>query len=245
MQKNTEILTAGRFPAVILSVRQTSVCKNVSKYHPFHIIYRNIPFLYPNIYERIIYMAQQCNTSTDTGEYLAKFYSIISDMVTGMTGAELTNSISHNFIARMIPHHEAAIAMSKNILDYTQNNELRSIAENIIAEQTKSIENMKAVYEAADKLLNCGCDIRTYSCKTENIMRSMFSRMRNACTTDCIDANFIREMIPHHMGAICMSELALSYCILSELRPLLRDIISSQKKGIAQMQALLNRLCCR
>ncbi len=190
-------------------------------------------------------MNQQCNTSRDTGEYLAKFYSIISDMVAGMTGAELTNSISHNFIVQMIPHHEAAIAMSNNVLDHTQDPELRSIAENIISEQTKNIENMKAVSEAADKLINCSCDIRSYNCRTENIMRTMFSRMRNACTTNCIGANFIREMIPHHMGAICMSELALSHCILPELRPLLKDIISSQKKSISMMQQLLSKLCCR
>ncbi len=195
-----------------------------------------------NIYERIIYMENNCNTSAETGEYLAKFYSILSDMTAGMTGAELTNSISHNFIARMIPHHEAAIAMSKNILSYTKCEELKAIAENIISEQTQSIENLKAVSEAADKVINCSSDLRAYNCRTENIMRTMFSRMRNACTSDRIDADFIREMVPHHMGAVCMSELALRYCILSELRPILRNIISSQKKGICQMQTLLNKI---
>ncbi len=180
--------------------------------------------------------------TTDTGVYLAKFYSIISDMVTGMTNAEQTNSISHNFITRMIPHHEAAVAMSKNILDYTKNEELKAIAENIISEQTKSIEDMKAILEEADKMLNCSCDLKNYGCRTENIMRTMFARMRNACTSDCIDADFIREMIPHHMGAVCMSELAFKYCIYSGLRPILQSIITSQKKGIAQMQCLLNKL---
>lgn len=186
-------------------------------------------------------MASQCNTK-DTGVYLAKFYSIISDMVTDMTNAEITNSISHNFITRMIPHHEAAIAMSKNILDYTQNEELKEIAENIISEQTKSIENMRAVTEASDKMVNCSCDLKNYGCRIENIMRTMFARMRNACTSDCIDADFIREMIPHHMGAVCMSETALKYCIYSELRPILQSIINSQKNGITRMQCLLSKL---
>ena len=85
-------------------------------------------------------MDTNCNTSSDTGVYLAKFYSIFSDMVTAMTAVQNGNSISQNFIERMIPHHEAAIEMSKNILSYTKNEQLKAIAENIIAEQTKSIE---------------------------------------------------------------------------------------------------------
>lgn len=189
-------------------------------------------------------METNCNASTDTGVYLAKFYSILSDMVTAMTAVQSGNSISQDFIERMIPHHEAAIAMSKNILDYTKNDRLRAIAENIISEQIKSIENMKMISEAAAKIINCSCDIKNYGCRVENIMRTMFSRMRNACATDCIDADFIREMIPHHMGAVCMSELALKYCIYTELRPILQNIISSQKKGIAQMQCLLDLLKC-
>lgn len=189
-------------------------------------------------------MSTQCNSSSETGEYLAKFYSIISDMVTGMTGAELTNSISHNFIVQMIPHHEAAIAMSKNILTYTQNADLRSIAENIIAEQTKSIENMKAIIEESDKVINCSYDLQGYQNRINSIMQTMFSRMRNACTSNRIDANFIREMIPHHMGAVNMSELTLRYCIYSESRPILRAIISSQKKGICQMRCLLKMIEC-
>lgn len=189
-------------------------------------------------------MNTQCNSGTDTGEYLAKYYSIIADMVKGMTEAELTNSISHNFIVQMIPHHEAAIAMSKNILTYTQNAELKTIAENIISEQTKSIEDMKSVLESCEKMMNCSCDLQSYQNRLNNIFQTMFSRMRNACTSDLIDANFIREMIPHHMGAVCMSETTLKYYICSELKPILQAIIISQKKGIAQMRCLLSRIQC-
>lgn len=187
-------------------------------------------------------MNTHCNTSTETGEYLAKYYIIISEMVKGMTEAELTNSISYNFIVQMIPHHEAAIMMSENILDYTHNDELRSIAENIISEQTKSIENMKAITDASKRLMNCCPDLRSYRKQIESIMQTMFSRMRNARTSDNIDADFVREMIPHHMGAVSMSETTLKYCICDQLKPILRKIISSQKKGIAQMQCLLKKI---
>ena len=57
--------------------------------------------------------------SDTTKRYLCRFYEILDKMIQGMTGAELTNSISHNFIVQMIPHHRAAIEMSKNLLLYT------------------------------------------------------------------------------------------------------------------------------
>ena len=72
-----------------------------------------------------------------TKRYLCCFYEILDEMIDGMTKAELTDSISHNFIVQMIPHHRAAIEMSHNILNYTTNIPLQDIALQIISEQTK------------------------------------------------------------------------------------------------------------
>lgn len=46
-------------------------------------------------------------------------------------------------------------------------------------------------------------------------------------------------MIPHHMGAIRMSENALRFPICPELIPILTAIISSQKRGVQEMEKLL------
>ena len=70
--------------------------------------------------------------------YLCRFYEILEQMIEDMTGAELTDSLSHNFIVQMIPHHMAAIEMSENLLQYTTCVPLQNIALNIIVEQTKS-----------------------------------------------------------------------------------------------------------
>ena len=182
--------------------------------------------------------------SNNTRDYLREFGCILDDMIEGMTCAELTDSISHNFIVQMIPHHEAAIRMSENLLKYTTNVELQNIAQCIIKEQTKSIENMERI------LKKCSCQQNSRQCnyrynrKTDEIMRAMFERMRNARSTNNIDCNFMREMIPHHMGAVCMCENALKYDICSGLKPILRAIISSQKRGIAQMRRLERVLGC-
>ena len=182
--------------------------------------------------------------SNNTKDYLRAFRYILDDMIEGMTDAELTDSISHNFIVQMLPHHEAAIRMSENLLKYTTNIELQNIALNIVREQTESIENMQRILRRCSREKDSRqCSYR-YNRKNEDILRTMFARMRNAESTNSIDCNFIREMIPHHMGAVCMCENALKYDICSGLRPILRAIISSQKKGIAQMKRLERVLGC-
>lgn len=172
-------------------------------------------------------------------KYLCCFYEILDDMIKGMTHVELTDSLSHNFIVQMIPHHEAAIRMSQSILQYTTFVPLQSIAQNIIKEQTESIENMRKAMQCCDTLINSFEDICLYQRRFEQITQTMFSDMRNAPATNNLNANFMREMIPHHKGAIRMSENALRFSICPELNPILQAIITSQKRGVREMERLL------
>lgn len=184
-------------------------------------------------------MDRKCMLSNVTKEYLEAFNCILDEMIQGMTNAKLTDSISYNFIVQMIPHHMAAVEMSRNILRYTTNIPLQNIALQIIKEQTESIENMQEIKCSCGDLCNTEQDLCGYLNKIDQIMQTMFCSMQNACSTNNINADFMREMIPHHMGAVEMSETALMYDICPELRPVLSAIIISQKRGIMQMQHLL------
>jgi uncharacterized protein (DUF305 family) len=184
-------------------------------------------------------MKRTCSLSDVTKRYLDEFYHILDEMVEGMTKVELTDSISYNFIIQMIPHHKAAIDMSRNILQYTTNLPLQDIASNIITEQTKSIENMLEIECNCRKCGNSRQDVSRYQYKVSQIMQVMFHDMENACVNNEVNENFMREMIPHHRGAVEMSENALRYDICPELRPVLEAIITSQRKGIIQMEELL------
>ena len=53
------------------------------------------------------------------------------------------------------------------------------------------------------------------------------------------DAEFLRSMIPHHSGAILMCEQAK--ITDPEVQGLCRQIIDSQQREIAQMEAILER----
>lgn len=177
--------------------------------------------------------------------YLEKYRDILSGMIAGMTEAELSDSISQSFIAQMLPHHRAAIEMSENVLKYTRVTPLRKIAENIISEQTKSIADMEAALKSCSAKENSPEDVLEYRQNTKCILDTMFSEM-NSAYSDCrISCDFMREMIPHHMGAVRMSKNALAFPVCEELVPILDSIISSQELGICRMKCLLRTINCQ
>lgn len=184
-------------------------------------------------------MTYTCKFEEDTKNYLVKFYDILEEMIKNMEGAELNDSLSHNFIVQMIPHHMAAIKMSENVLKYNPCPPLQTIAENIIGMQSHGIEEMKMALEPCCELVNSGQDLRLYQHRFCQITHNMFAEMDNACSDNNISANFMREMIPHHQGAIYMAENALHYCICPRLQPILEHIIVSQRQEIREMNRLL------
>ena len=184
-------------------------------------------------------MMRQEQLSIVTDKYLTCFNNILDQMIQQMNSAQLSNSISYNFIVQMIPHHKAAIEMSCNLLQYTTLVPVQEIALNIIEEQTKSIENMEAIRNRCQMFSNPPQKIELFLCHYKQITQTMFDDMRNACYTNDINANFIREMIPHHRGAIQMSRNALQFPICQELKPIIQSIIVSQQNGIREMECLL------
>lgn len=190
-------------------------------------------------------MMNMCKFSNNTKIYLERYQCILNEMIKEMSSAPLTNSISGSFIVQMIPHHCAAIAMSENLLRFTTNIPLQNIAENIIFSQQKSIENMREAYPKCQACTNSPKEIECYEKKNHCIISNMFCQMTSVHSANNIDVTFMREMIPHHKGAVCMSENALDFPLCGELIPQLEAIITSQKEGIIQMQMLLGCIeCC-
>lgn len=190
-------------------------------------------------------MKSKCLLSRNTASYLERFQAILKEMIEQMSDAKPTQSISGSFIKQMIPHHQAAIEMSQNLLLYTTDIPLQNIALGIISEQKKSIENMMAAYEKCSALNNTPQELTAYQMENDSIIEEMFYEMRSARTDNNLNANFIWEMIPHHRGAVRMSENALKHCLCPELVPILEAIIASQKKGIRQMRQLLRQMRCQ
>lgn len=185
-------------------------------------------------------MAKQQKVFTaEEKDYLSHFYFVLDTMIGAMTDARETDSVSYNFIAQMIPHHMAAIEMSNSILKYTECAPVSNLAENIVREQTKSIEKMRAITEECKMLKNPAQDRFLYRRMKNQILLEMFGAMGISEVTENINADYIREMIPHHIGAVRMAENALRFPVCPQLVPLLREIRTSQKRGICEMQRLL------
>lgn len=189
-------------------------------------------------------MEQSCYLDWNTQTYLNEYHCILDQMIEKMTTAQLSCSISHNFIVQMIPHHRAAILMSCNLLKYTKNEFLQEIAFGIIKEQTRSIENMRNILCTCQNRINNKEHLCQYQDKMDTIMQTMFTQMTEACFNNDININFIKEMVPHHEGAIAMSKTTLEYDICPELKPILEAIIISQSRGVQQLKSLLQNLNC-
>lgn len=63
----------------------------------------------------------------------------------GMAAHPMTGDADHDFMAMMIPHHQAAINMAKAELRYGKNAKLRAMAQNIIKTQQAEIDQMRTM----------------------------------------------------------------------------------------------------
>ncbi len=184
-------------------------------------------------------MYRLSNVSKD---YLVQYVTILEKMKKGMMEVVATNSLSHDFILQMIPHHEAAIEMSHNLLHYTTDIALQDIGLNIIKEQTESIASMTAILQSCTQQVNSKEELLLYQEQFLQITNIMFHDMTYASAVNNINVDFIGEMIPHHRGAIDMCKNLLRFPICNALIPIATSIITAQEKGIQELEAIYNRL---
>lgn len=181
----------------------------------------------------------ECMPSRDpVSDYLDAYYDILNKMKREMTAVKQTMSISRDFITQMIPHHRAAVEMCENVLRYTVSEPVSTLAQTIIRQQTEGIAKMNAILCPCGTVCNRQQEVCCYRRRNTQILNTMFSGMAHASGVG-VEQNFLREMLPHHEGAVQMSENALNFCICQPLRPILRDIITTQKQEIGEMQQLL------
>ena len=190
-------------------------------------------------------MKNTCLLSQDAKTYLCCFYQTLDGMIQGMTAAVLTQSISHNFVVQMIPHHRSAVQMSGNVLRFTENKAVRRLAQRFVEEHTQGAQQLQAVLPACAQLTNARADLRLYQRRMDLICRDMYTRMGCAPESNRLAAVFARQMIPHCLGAWRMAETALKYDVCTELVPILRAISVRQRRNAAQLRALLGRMDCQ
>lgn len=178
-------------------------------------------------------------------KYLYRFDQIIDQMAEKMLSQNVTNSITINFIECMIPHHQAAIYMCENLLEYTRYQPLQKIAKDIIKTQTEGIEQMKEIASTTYGFPNTPQEIKIYTATYLEITKNMIEKMKSAPRCININLDFTNEMIPHHEGAIAMCENLLQFHIDPRLKQVADSIIEQQSKGVNELKEIRKRLCGR
>ncbi len=185
----------------------------------------------------------ECQEKRNAEKYLRKFNEILCVMANKMLSACIINNITLDFIRCMIPHHQAAIYMCENLLEYTDYKPLEEIAKNIIKTQTRGIEQMKEIARTTSGFTNSKQDVNCYLKRYFEITKKMICRMKNSPRGLNINLNFANEMIPHHEGAIAMCNNLLKYCIDPRLKEVAENIIREQSEGVRKLEEIRRNIC--
>lgn len=176
-------------------------------------------------------------------EYLRRFDQILCEMSNKMLSFSTTSNITINFILCMIPHHEAAIYMSENLLTYTDYRPLYEIANNIIKTQNEGIQQMKEIVKTTQTRANLPNQVKNYESSYFAIVKNMITKMKDSLRTQNINLDFTSEMIPHHAGAIEMCNNLLRFPVDKRLSVVANSIIKEQTEGIKKLKQIQEELC--
>lgn len=141
------------------------------------------------------------------------------------------------FIDTMIAHHQGAVDMALLVNTRTQRDEVKTLAQNIIDEQRKEIADMQAWrkkwFGDAKPALNMDFPgMRTGMAGMDNVKLASLK-------SNEFDVEFIKQMIPHHEGAIEMAKAFKTDDNYAELGRLAENVIKTQSAEIEQMKGWL------
>jgi uncharacterized protein (DUF305 family) len=145
------------------------------------------------------------------------------------------------FIDAMIPHHQGAVVMAREILQKSKRPELRQLATAIISAQEKEIAQMqqwrKAWYaQMPDTPMAWHASMGHMMAMSPAQRQAMMMTMDLGPADANFDLRFLDAMIPHHEGALTMAKAVQKNSRRPELQRLAQDILSSQQAEIRQMQ---------
>lgn len=179
--------------------------------------------------------------SDNTKDYIETYYKILEEMRSGMQSVEANKNISQAFIDNMIIHHNAGKKMAENILKYTTDVEIESLAKTIIEESSQNIETLQKLRESCTNL-NSERDVFLYEKGCSSAFDKMLHDMTNSPSSNNLNADFLYQMIPHHQGAIDMSKNLLKFDICEELREEVEHSIMNEQMQIDQMRNLIRKV---
>lgn len=133
------------------------------------------------------------------------------------------------FLAAMIPHHQEAVDVAREVRDLGQRPEVRALAAEIVATQAEEVAQLRAWLAA------------WHPDEPPAPYVPMMRRLEGL-TPPAVDVVFVFDMISHHEVAVAMAEeaLALRPAPRAEVAELARAIARVQGEEIARLQAWID-----
>ncbi|HMT08077.1 MAG TPA: DUF305 domain-containing protein [Pyrinomonadaceae bacterium] len=138
------------------------------------------------------------------------------------------------WIDTMIAHHEGAMAMAAPAYKNAKTLEMTRFAEQMQRDQQKEIATMKQW--RVQRFRNAKPAINMDMPGMSASMKGMDMAKLEAAKGVDFDLEFIRQMVPHHEGALTMSKDAIAKSENDDLKKLAREIIKAQEAEIKQMR---------
>lgn len=139
------------------------------------------------------------------------------------------------FLDTMIAHHQGAIDMAQLVQTRAGHVELKDLARKIVSDQQKEISQMRQLrdkfFAGAPPAVNMDMP------GMRDGMQGMDLEKLDALKENTFDVEFIRQMIPHHEGAVEMARDALSKLAAgAESNPELTDFVRRFSQSIIDAQ---------
>lgn len=175
--------------------------------------------------------------------YLSAYNNILETMTTNMSSAPQTGDPTLDFLYEMAPHHQAAVEMSENVLKYPIHEKVLNLAQTIIKEQNTGIQKLhQFIQQIKDTPKVLAEDDATYLQQFQVILNTMTQKMQSAEATGNISLDFLKQMMPHHEGAIQMFKNILDYTSNSEVKKMCQQSLTTQEKQYGEMSVLVGAL---
>jgi uncharacterized protein (DUF305 family) len=147
------------------------------------------------------------------------------------------------FIDSMIPHHQGGVVMAQEVLRKSKRPQLIKLAKGIITEQKLEISQMEKCRQkwyptASATPIMWHAEMNHEMAMTPAYKQSMMMNMSLGKADAGFDKRFLDAMIPHHQGALTMSQDALQKSKRPQIRKLSESIINSQQAEIVLMTKL-------
>jgi uncharacterized protein (DUF305 family) len=160
------------------------------------------------------------------------------------SGSPAVDSIDVGFARDMSVHHEQAVQMAALIYDRTEDEEIKSLAFDILTTQQGQIGIMSGWLDAWDHpWTTAGPRMTWMGMPVEGLMPGMatpeqMASLRNAEGTEA-DIIFLQLMIPHHQFGVEMARAAVDGARTTPVRLLSQGMVDAQALEVDYMQSLL------